>query len=64
MLVLTRKNGQGIKIAEGTIEIKVIKTRQGSVRIAIDAPDDVDIVRSELEPRETVPGITPAKVST
>lgn len=48
MLVLTRKLNQSVQIGE---DIKVIVTgiQGGSVRVAIDAPRDVKILRSEIK---------------
>ncbi|MCX7395413.1 MAG: carbon storage regulator [Planctomycetales bacterium] len=47
MLILTRKRDESIKIGE-SIVIRVIRTGRGSVKIGIDAPDSVRIVRGEL----------------
>lgn len=47
MLVLSRKAGETIHIGENVI-ITVWQTRSGSVRIGIEAPPDVAIVRGEL----------------
>ena len=47
MLVLTRKRGERIQIGEG-IFIKVIKTGKTTVKIGIEAPDDVRVMRAEL----------------
>ncbi len=49
MLVLSRKPGEGIHIGD-EIVIKVIETKGSTVRIGIDAPAEVPIVRSELLP--------------
>ena len=51
MLVVGRKPGQSIIINEKII-IKVIKTEEGLLRLAIDAPKDISIVRGELLTRE------------
>lgn len=48
MLVLTRKSGQELIVA-GQIRIRVLGTRAGSVRLGIEAPDDVAILRGELD---------------
>ena len=52
MLTLTRKEGQTIAIenntGEGRITIKVASLRAGRVRLAIDAPAAVKILRGEL----------------
>lgn len=47
MLVLGRKPGQYIVINEKII-IKVIKSEEGHLRLAIEAPKDISIVRGEL----------------
>ena len=47
MLVLTRKPNEGIFIGDN-IFIKVTAVNGNQVKIAIDAPDDVKILREEL----------------
>lgn len=47
MLILTRKKNESIKINEN-IEITVLEIDAGSVKIGIDAPKSVRILRSEL----------------
>lgn len=47
MLVLTRKPQEKIRIGEG-ITITVIKTKGQGVRLGIEAPSDVPILRGEL----------------
>lgn len=47
MLVLSRKVGQRILIGDN-IAITVVRIGQGGVRIGIEAPDDLDVVREEL----------------
>lgn len=47
MLVLTRKQGETIQVGEG-ISIKVIKTAKGCVKIGIEAPETVRVLRGEL----------------
>ena len=47
MLVLSRKNGERIRIGDD-ITLTIVRISQGSVRVAIDAPRDVLIVREEL----------------
>ena len=49
MLVLSRKAGQEIVIGEN-IRLKINKVSGNRVTIGISAPDDVRIVRGELEP--------------
>ncbi|NLM35185.1 MAG: carbon storage regulator CsrA [Clostridiales bacterium] len=47
MLVITRKKGESILIGDD-IEITVVKLDDGSVKLAIDAPRDITILRKEL----------------
>lgn len=47
MLVLTRKEGESLLIG-GDVKITIYKIGGNSVRVAIDAPQDVLILRSEL----------------
>lgn len=47
MLVLTRKTGQKIIIAND-IEITVLETKGESVKIGIEAPKDIAIYREEI----------------
>ncbi len=47
MLVLTRKRSEMIQIGENVV-IKVIQTGRSIVKIGIEAPDDVRVIRGEL----------------
>jgi carbon storage regulator len=47
MLVLSRKVGERILIGQD-IAITVVRIGQGGVRIGIDAPGDLTVVREEL----------------
>jgi carbon storage regulator len=47
MLVLTRKVGERFRIGED-IYVTVVRIADGGVRLGIDAPPQVSIVRSEL----------------
>jgi carbon storage regulator len=47
MLVLTRKPGEKIQVGDD-ITITVLAINGGKIRLGIDAPDDVVIVRHEL----------------
>lgn len=49
MLVLTRKENETIRIGND-IEITLIRVKGGGVRIGIDAPKEIKILRGELEP--------------
>jgi len=48
MLVITRKIGEGLQIGDTTIEVSAIINDR--VRIAIDAPENVTVLRQELGP--------------
>ncbi|MGL5086805.1 MAG: carbon storage regulator CsrA [Clostridium sp.] len=47
MLVITRKKGESLLIGDD-IEITISKIDDGSVKIAIDAPREIRILRKEL----------------
>jgi carbon storage regulator len=47
MLVLTRKNGESIKIGDN-IEITIISSKNDQVKIGINAPKNVEVFRKEL----------------
>ncbi len=51
MLVLSRKVGQRINIG-GDVFIEVLRVRGDQVRIGIEAPEHVHILRGELQGRE------------
>ena len=61
MLVLTRRSNEGIRLltSDGqTIRVKVAGVNGSRVRLAVDAPTEVRIVRDELPPQS--PEIQPA----
>ena len=47
MLVLTRKNGEIIKIGDD-IEITIVSAKNDQVKIGIKAPKNVEIFRKEI----------------
>lgn len=47
MLVLSRKLGQSLRVGNG-VRITVVKIDNNSVRIGIEAPEDVSIRRQEI----------------
>lgn len=49
MLILTRKRDGVIQIGEDVV-IRVMRTGKGSVKIGIEAPPHVKILRGELGP--------------
>lgn len=51
MLVLSRKTGESLRIAEN-IEVIVLEVRHGKVRLGFRCPDDVSILRQEVYDRE------------
>ena len=48
MLILQRKAGESLFIGDG-IEVSVLSVDAGRVRLAIEAPKSVPILRSELK---------------
>ncbi len=51
MLCLTRKEGEAIVIGEGADQIRLVVLKTGrQVRIGIEAPKGVRILREELDP--------------
>ena len=50
MLILTRKAGEKIRIGDD-ITIHVVDIGKGNVRIGVDAPKDVAIMRNEVVER-------------
>ena len=47
MLVLSRKVGERILIGDN-IAITIVRVAQGSVRIGVEAPDNLNVVREEV----------------
>lgn len=47
MLVVKRKKGESILIGDD-IEVNVVSVENGSVKISINAPKDITILRKEL----------------
>ena len=47
MLILTRKKDESI-IIDGNIEIKIVDLDDGRVRLGIEAPRNIEILRKEL----------------
>ena len=58
MLILTRKPNEDIYIGDN-VKIKVTEIRGNTVRIGIDAPPDVPILRGELRPLDSGPSPKP-----
>lgn len=47
MLVLSRKTGESVQIGDNIV-VRVVEVKGGRVRLAFDAPNDVQILREEL----------------
>jgi carbon storage regulator len=54
MLVLNRKRGQRIVIPSCSVTITVVTVEGGKVRIGIDAPAEVAVLRQELAKRKPI----------
>ena len=52
MLVLSRKESQRIRLGD-SIVLTIVKIAGDKVRIGIEAPDTVLVLRDELQPFET-----------
>ncbi len=50
MLILTRKQGEEIRIGDDVV-ITVLRSHNGQVRIGIDAPRDISVHREEIYQR-------------
>jgi carbon storage regulator len=51
MLILSRRVGQWIQVGDN-IRVHVVEKRWGEMRIGIEAPPEVKILRSELVERD------------
>lgn len=47
MLVISRKKGESLLIGED-VEITIVKIENGTVKISINAPREISILRTEL----------------
>ena len=63
MLVLTRKPAEMIRIGNNIV-IKVIKTGKGTVKIGIEAPANVRVMRGELVTDEKPAPVIPTNFGT
>jgi carbon storage regulator len=54
MLVLSRKTGEKVIIG-GSITITVLRVSGGRIRLGVEAPDHVEIVRAEIADKEPAP---------
>jgi carbon storage regulator len=60
MLVLARKVGEKILIGEN-VSVTVVRVAQGIVRLGIDAPEEMPIVREEIK-HKMKPSLPPQEV--
>ncbi|UMZ74979.1 carbon storage regulator [Natranaerofaba carboxydovora] len=51
MLVIGRKPGEYVMIGDN-VKVKVIRSEQGDLRLAIEAPKEVKITRGEIYEKE------------
>jgi carbon storage regulator len=63
MLVLTRKQSETIYIGEDVV-IKVIQTGRGSIKLGIEAPSSIRVLRGEVADEATNAGAAAPQVST
>ena len=54
MLVLSRKKNEKIMLGD-SIEITIVRVSDTQVRLGIQAPNDVTVLRTELTEKETPP---------
>ena len=47
MLVLTRRTGETLRIADNIL-VTIVEVKDNQVRLGIDAPADVSVLREEL----------------
>jgi len=57
MLVLTRRIGESIRIGDSFVT--VVEDRNGKLRLGITAPDDVTVIRCEIDGRFPPPSGAP-----
>lgn len=51
MLVLSRKLGESVMI-DGQVEVTIVALEGNRVRLGINAPRDIPVLRGELEPHD------------
>ncbi len=60
MLVLSRRQSQKIKLGD-SIVVTIVRVSGDKVRVGIEAPPDVVVLRDELQPFEAASGATDAR---
>lgn len=68
MLVLTRKSDEALRILDGAIRIVVLDVQGDQVRLGIEAPKSIDVLREEIylsqeENRRASETVTPIALS-
>lgn len=68
MLVLTRKSDEALRILDGAIRIVVLDVQGDQVRLGIEAPKAIDVLREEIylsqeENRRASETVTPIALS-
>jgi carbon storage regulator len=63
MLVLTRKVGEKLLIGEDIV-VSVIEVNRGSIRIGIEAPSNVSILRFEVYERIREENLVASRIAT
>lgn len=56
MLILTRRRGEKVMIDNGNIEVTMLGTKRGSVRLGFSATKGVDIDREEIFIKKQIEG--------
>ena len=59
MLVLSRKVGERIQIGD-QISVVIVRINGNAVRVGIEAPTDMTVIRAELQQRTSQPTIATA----
>lgn len=59
MLVLSRKEGERIKLGDSVV-LTIVRVSGDKVRLGIEAPADVLVLREELKPFERPAQVLPA----
>jgi carbon storage regulator CsrA len=59
MLVLSRRATEKIVLPELGITIEVVAVERGKVRLGIEAPPEVTILRAEVQQRDRTPTRSP-----
>jgi carbon storage regulator CsrA len=63
MLVLSRKRGETIQIGD-RITITIVRVGCNRIKIGVDAPEELRILRGELDPWSEAPVTKAASVAT